>query len=109
MLTNWLSVYDLVPAFMLASLFGVVLCVRAMIDVAHSRIGPRDGPGTSWLRRMGLLVLGLALLESLAFGHEMSWQPWPPHLLLILGLNMWLFSSILSARQRNKSTMKSTT
>lgn len=106
MITDWLAGYDLVPAFMLFSLIGVAMCVRVMIEVAHERIGSRDHPLVRVLRRTGLLLVSLALLESLVFGHDKMWQPWPPHLMMVVGLDIWLLGVNVSAYYRNKMAQR---
>ena len=102
MLTNWLLDFDLVPAFVATSLVGVVLCIRVMLEIAHERIGAQDHPLVRVLRRAGLLAVALALLESLVFGNDKAWQPWPSHLMLVTGLDIWLAGIVVSAYARSK-------
>lgn len=101
-LTNWLNEFDLVPAFLIASGIGVGLCIQVMIEISHERIGSRDHMFVRNLRRTGVLLVSLALLESLIFGYDRSWQPWPPHLMLIVGLDVWLLGVVVSAYSRNR-------
>ncbi len=106
MIDDYFTTFSLVPVFFFASVLGVALCLWAGVDLAHGDSGSND-PG--WLRggmRFGLLAVAIALLEALAFGYDRVWEPWPSHVLTVLGTDVWLFGVVIStALKRRRSRM----
>lgn len=54
------------------------------------------------LRRVGMLVLIGGLLSTVLFGGSQGWTPWPPMILVVLGLDLHLAGVIMSVRCRVK-------
>lgn len=48
------------------------------------------------IRRIGLGMFGGGMAWSVWFGHDKGWQPWPAHLLAIIGTDAILAATILA-------------
>src|SRR5262245_54109595 len=95
-----LSHLDLVPVHMLLALVGAFATLGMMALSAAGRIAPGDKGCLRQWRRTGMFVIGAGFAWSLMFGLERDWQPWPPMLVIMLGADLYMITSIISAYVR---------
>lgn len=83
---------DAIDAFDLTRLHGVLAFVGFFMTVyVMSLTGyeheDRDDPAwLQWVRRVGYGTVALAFLWSLDYSHDHGWRPWPPELMLMIGI-----------------------
>lgn len=77
------------------SFVGAFLTMWVMQLVSVGHIGRTDVPVLRLFRRLSLAVIGGGMLWSLDYGFERDWQPWPPFLVILLGIDMMLLMSVL--------------
>lgn len=96
----FLTAVDLsTPVYLLtwvSSVLALWLCSVTWQDPASSDVGCV----CQRLRRLGLIVVQMALMVAIIFGEEMRWVPWPPMIVLLVGLNLYYGASILAVRER---------
>lgn len=54
------------------------------------------------VRRAALTILALALLWSFAISLDKGWQPWPSDLTMILAVDFFLASKLMTAYRRRR-------
>jgi predicted acyltransferase len=91
-----LSHVDLVlPQFVL-SLIGVVLCIWVMQLSGTRRIAGHERGCLRAMRRIGIALLACGLLWSLRYGYIQEWQPWPPFIVVLVGVDLTLLATVIS-------------
>ena len=94
---------DLTAIYLILCIIGILLCLYVMqlfaIGVLEM-IG--DPPSAFWARRSGLAIVALSLCWCLFYSIQKGWQPWPPDLLLVAGLDLLLLSGIFVAGSRKR-------
>ncbi len=88
---NW------VPVHVALSFAGFVFCLYLMQLVSRGAIGADDKGCVRFFRRLSMAIIAGGMLWSLAYGFDRNWQPWPPFLLLMLGVDMAMLNSIVGA------------
>lgn len=91
---------DLTYVHTVLCLFGALLAVYLMQLTSHEAEDGVDPPLLRWLRRLSLAAVALALLCSVLYSDARGWQPWPPHLALIVAVIMVLGIRTLAIRAR---------
>lgn len=83
---------DFVPAQVVLSLTGAILSMWYMQIASNCSHEPR----IVWCaRRFGVFLIAASLLWSVVFAYYRVWQPWPPYVLLLFGLNLALLAAII--------------
>lgn len=90
---------DLVPIQMILSLLGAVLSMWYMQITGACY---HESRAVRCLRRFGIFLVAAALLWSVNYAYYRAWQPWPPYVLLLLGLNVALIAAILRDHEVRK-------
>lgn len=95
---------DLRSIHWIASFIGVFLCIYAMQMWSTGLIGDIEKcVSVNGLRRAALWVLALAFLWSLGYADlHSTWQPWPPDLLVILAVDLFLTATIIGGYIRRQ-------
>lgn len=79
----------LVDTLDLSALHTTLVMCGALLGVYVMQMVGRDDrhpPPIQWALRASLAVMTLALLWSLLYSMTKQWQPWPPEILLHVGL-----------------------
>lgn len=84
-----------VPHFVLA-LTGGVLCLWVMQLMAIGHIGENDTALMRFVRRLSVATVGGGMLWSLVYGLDRAWQPWPPYLVVMVGINVMMGMAVVS-------------
>lgn len=92
---------NLWPAYIGASFGGAILCVFVSSLSVHGQIGANDSGSLRLGRRLSILIIALAMLWSVAYANEKSWQPWPGDLMIRLGIDLWLIVVAVSASRQS--------
>lgn len=101
-LDTFLDGVDLSAIHAVASLIGMVMVVLLMQMSWHKMIAPTDPELLTHFRRVGMLGLAMTLWWSFSYSLEKGWQPWPPHLAMVIALDLWLAVSVTSAVIRRR-------
>lgn len=91
---------------MISALVGCLLSLWAMSLSAQNAIGAGEPRCLRGLRRVALAAIGGGLLWSLSYGFERDWQPWPPFLLLCIGVDLWLTVAVVAGHLRQAKQMR---
>lgn len=96
--TAQLEKFDLVPAHMIASSVGVVLSAW-LIQLSNFNRDETKGWRFCFrlLSRTSYAIVAVAMGWSVSFGLEQAWQPWPPFLILVIGMDLKMTASVLAA------------
>lgn len=78
--------HDLSTLHTILTLLGFGLTLYVMQLTSHENEDISDPPWLRWGRRMALGLVALALLWSLSYSETKRWQPWPPEMMLVLGV-----------------------
>lgn len=97
MLDRLVEGHDLIALHAMMTLVGATLGLYVMQMVGRD---DRHPPPIQWALRSSLAILTLSLLWSLHYSLRTQWQPWPPEILLHLGLIVLLatWAAILHSR-----------
>jgi hypothetical protein len=91
---------------MTSNLFLVLLfggagsCVWLMVLLNRRELYATDTPLMRQARRASLASVAWGMLWAAQFYAQTSWTPWPPYLLIVSGVDLFLLISIISAHQR---------
>lgn len=96
-----LEALDLIPAHLGLSIGGAVLSMLAMQFYSSQHLDPHDSALTRWSKRAALAIVAASLLWSSLYAMERSWQPWPPFLLLCLGVDLFLLVLVVWRHKRS--------
>jgi hypothetical protein len=97
MILSELESFDLRVVHALATLFGCFLAVYVMQLWGTGELTKSEPRIFVQIRRFGLVALALTMLWSLAYSNQKGWQPWPPHLFIILAVDILMASTVVSA------------
>lgn len=94
---------DLLPVQTFLSITGALLAIYIM-QLPHAQPF-----GELWqarlLRRVGIATVAVGMLWSVRYAFYQGWQPWPPYLLVLVGINLALLATIITDKNR-QSAMK---
>jgi hypothetical protein len=85
------SVAGIFLAAYCAQLFGRGVFGDSVLDVGRS------------MRRFSTVCFGVACAWSVIYQENHNWQPWPPDLVIILSVNLYLISIIIAAAKVNRA------
>ena len=88
------------PAFFVLAVIGATLCMWTMQLSGNQMIARGEKPCLRWTRRIGLALTATGLLWAVRYGYMQEWQPWPPFLLIVAGLDISLAITVLSGYRR---------
>lgn len=91
---------DLVPFHFMLSVAGVTLCLWVMQLSGNNRIAKGEAPCLRVTRRVGIALVATGMLFSVRYSFIQGWQPWPPTIILYLGIDMALLATVISAHRR---------
>lgn len=94
--------YDLTPYHTIASFGGILLATWLIVLSKRDRFGLEDKMCFRWSARISYALIGGAMGWSAMFAFNQAWQPWPPHLLLCLVVDIKMVTSILAVYFRHK-------
>ncbi len=97
-----LTTYDLRPVQIILALSGSFLAMAYMQMVSQDKIEPGEKTCFKWLRRVGIALTATGLLWSASFGIEKDWQPWPPFIVLCIGINCSLIAAVVTGQFKRK-------
>ncbi len=83
---NAIDATDWTRAYVVLTILAALLIVYVMNLTSYEQEDQCDPRWLQWGRRTGYLVTAGALLWSLIYMQNHSWQPWPPSVLLIVGI-----------------------
>lgn len=86
---------DLVPAQIVLSLSGAFLSMWYMQVIGNEATG--ETRSVRCVRRVGIFLIACGLLWSVNFAYYNDWQPWPPYILVLIGLNASLTAGSINA------------
>lgn len=87
-----------------ACFVGVVLCVYTMQAWSTGIIGSMSSnPIVGNIRRGALWLMALSFLWALGYAeHHPTWQPWPPDLMAIIAVDIFLSATLVGAYLRRR-------
>lgn len=93
-MTGFLAkVFDLVSLiqiFIFLSWTGMLLCaIAAWATPDRKCLIPH------WLYQASFVIVALALGWGTAYGENRAWEPWPPHVMLVAGINFYLLLRVI--------------
>lgn len=80
--------------------FGVWLSVWAMQLSGTKQLAGDERDCIRWARRIGYATTALGMLWGLSFGFHQGWEPWPPYLVVLAGIDLALITSVLNGYRR---------
>jgi predicted acyltransferase len=89
---------DLLPLQTVLSITGALLAIYAM-QLPHSRPYGELWPARL-VRRFGVALVAGGMLWSVRYAMYQGWQPWPPYILILIGINLALLAAIISDSTR---------
>ncbi len=95
-----LSHVDLVPFHFTLSVLGVALCLWVMQLSGNDRIARGERPCLRFMRRCGVALVATGMLWSVRYAFIQEWQPWPPSLVIYLGIDMALLATVITGHRR---------
>lgn len=84
-----------------ASLIGIALSLYVMQLWSAGQIG-KDIFCVAQMRRASLVLLALSLIAGLSYADRMKWSPWPTDTLMVIAVDLFLFSTAISAHIRRR-------
>lgn len=100
MFLKFLEGMDLTGIHTALCLFGAGLALYLMQLTSHEHEDGVDPWTIRWARRASLAMTGITLLGSVLYSDSKGWQPWPPHLALVVCVNLILLIRILAIQAR---------
>jgi hypothetical protein len=97
MILNELEGADLRVLHTVATLLGCFLAVYVMQLWGTGELTKSEPHIFVQIRRFGLGALALCFLWSLLYSNQKGWQPWPPHLFIIISVDILMASTVASA------------
>lgn len=97
-----LDTLNLMPVHTALSLAGVLLAIWLMQLASCGKLAPDDKMCIRQMRRVSMAVVAGAMLWATLYGLDRAWQPWPPFLLLSLGVDMMLGTAIVGSYWNRK-------
>ena len=95
---------DIRGAHFVVCLLGSLMALYVMQLWSHGAIvAPGECQVSYYLRRVALWIVSLAMLWSLAYQSTKGWEPWPPDMFVLIGIDLFLASSIIVAVRRNRA------
>ncbi len=89
---------DLLPLQTVLSITGALLAIYAM-QLPHTQ-----PVGEFWcarlLRRLGVAMVAGGMLWSVRYAFYQGWQPWPPYILLLIGINLALLAMVITGSRQ---------
>lgn len=101
-----LSNIDLIPLHLTLSILGAALCLWTMQLSGNNMIAKGEHYCLRIVRRTGLALVATGMLLSARYGFIQGWQPWPPSIVLYLGIDLTLLATVISANRRNRIEAK---
>lgn len=89
---------NLLPVQTLLSITGALLAIYAM-QLPHARPYGELWPARL-IRRLGVAMVAAGMLWSVRYALYQGWQPWPPYILVLIGINLSLLATIVSDSTR---------
>ncbi len=99
----WVDSWKLGTWHMCVSLLGAFMALYVMQLWSRGEIISDEHPVISQLRRFALMLLALALLWSVSYGHDKNWDPWPADFLTNVAIDMILAVTIVATRLRQRA------
>jgi cell division protein FtsW (lipid II flippase) len=93
---------DLMRAHIALALVGGLLAIYVANLTSFERDDHGEPAFLQWSRRVGYFVTAIALFWSVIYMDNHRWQPWPPMLLLMLGVVVMLAARARAIRLRVK-------
>ncbi len=90
MLLSSLDRFDLTGVHTALCLFGALLALYLMQLTSHEHEDGADPLAIRWARRATLAFIAITLLACILYSDDKGWQPWPPHVALVLGVVLTL-------------------
>ncbi len=99
----WVDSWKLQTPHMLVSLLGVFMALYVMQLWSRGEIDGFEHPLIHHARRFALMLLALALLWSVSYGHDKNWDPWPADFLTNVAVDLILGVTIVATRLRQRA------
>lgn len=90
-------------AFVLLALLGIALSLWVMQLVFTGAVGHEQNRAVRQVRAFALGLLAFSLCWSLAYADDMRWQPWPPTVLIITAIDVFLIATVVGAFGRGRA------
>lgn len=85
---------NLTPLHVGLSIIGGLIALYAMQLAARDMIGRGENSCVRWLRRAGYCLTGAGMWWAASYGLEQGWQPWPPNVAILFGVDMIMAASV---------------
>lgn len=85
---------DLISLQIVLSITGSLLAIYVM-QIPGTRPFGEHWPARL-MRRAGVAMVAAGMLWSVRYALYQGWQPWPPYLLVLLGINVALLATIIT-------------
>lgn len=99
-LAQFINQLDLRPIYYISSVVLMIEIIFMINLVMRGIIGAADGPILRISMAFSLMLMGLAIYWSFVYGDNNGWQPWPPHIAMMLCLNISFGIGVWSGARR---------
>jgi hypothetical protein len=82
------------------AIVGALLSVYVMNLISYEHEDEVDPSWLRWVRRSGLMLVALAFGWTINYSFEHNWQPWPPEILLMVGVDLGLVVRVVAIHLR---------
>lgn len=96
-----LESFDLLPLQTVLSITGALLAIYAM--QLPSALPAGEMSPARLMRRIGIAFVAGGMLWSVRYAFYHDWQPWPPYILILIGINVALLASVITGSSRSES------
>lgn len=100
MFDNW----DLSGIHAALCLAGVIMSVWCHQLWGRGYFGAENPVQVQGLQRLSFILYALSLCWSLSYGHVRHWQPWPAYVVTLFAVDLYLFSVLLAACMKRKTS-----
>jgi hypothetical protein len=106
---NYLDLIDWTPVLEVMTIIGTMLIAYQMqyTERFEVELGLDHGLVWSVLRRLAFSGKMLGMLWVIGYAHSHEWRPWPPFVLLVFSLNLYIFVQIMIMRMDVTSARRS--
>lgn len=101
-MVNWTHI-NLVPVQFVLSIVGVFLALAVMQLSGNDRLAPGEKMCLRIFRRFAVATVAGGLLWAVSYGYAQDWQPWPPFVVIILGVDLMMAATVISCAAKRQA------
>ena len=102
MLSDLLNACDWSKVHIVLALTGGGLSAYVMSLISWEHEDRDDPRWLQWLRRIGHTMTSVAMFYTVSYMADHNWQPWPPMILLVAGVNVTMIVRAIAIHVRVK-------